>query len=129
MIDDTYNAVTPPVQKLHFGPLAGATAAPGGKKVVVTPGHGLRSPGPLQARGKQQILLQAAGAVATQAACRGLQTQRRAPLWAGRGGQAGLPVRSLSGNRAAKLSHVVFRKPRPSGDAVLYENDLPDHYP
>jgi UDP-N-acetylmuramoyl-tripeptide--D-alanyl-D-alanine ligase len=118
VIDDTYNA-NPAGAKAALGLLA-TTAAPGGKKVVVTPG--LVELGPVQARENANFAA-SAGAVATQLLVVG-RTNARALLAGARA--AGLPARFVR-NRAAAVAWVSANLG--PGDAVLYENDLPDHYP
>jgi UDP-N-acetylmuramoyl-tripeptide--D-alanyl-D-alanine ligase len=118
VIDDTYNA-NPAGAKAALG-LLGATASPGGKKVVVTPG--MVELGPVQARENANFAA-SAGAVATQLLVVG-RTNARALLGGARA--AGLPARFVR-NRAAAVAWVSANLG--PGDAVLYENDLPDHYP
>ncbi len=118
VIDDTYNA-NPAGAKAALG-LLGTTAAPGGKKVVVTPG--MVELGPVQARENANFAA-SAGAIATQLLVVG-RTNARALLAGARA--AGLPARYVR-NRAAAVAWVSANLG--PGDAVLYENDLPDHYP
>lgn len=118
VIDDTYNA-NPAGAKAALGLLA-TTAAPGGKKVVVTPG--MVELGPVQARENANFAA-SAGAVATQLLVVG-RTNARALLGGARA--AGLPARYVR-NRPAAVAWVSANLG--PGDAVLYENDLPDHYP
>jgi UDP-N-acetylmuramoyl-tripeptide--D-alanyl-D-alanine ligase len=118
VIDDTYNS-NPAGARSALG-LLEKTAAAGGKKVVVTPG--MVELGPLQARENGNFAA-AAGAVATQLVVVG-RTNARALLAGARA--AGLPALRVR-NRAAAVAWVSANL-RP-GDAVLYENDLPDHYP
>ncbi|HXR20968.1 MAG TPA: UDP-N-acetylmuramoyl-tripeptide--D-alanyl-D-alanine ligase [Acidimicrobiales bacterium] len=118
VIDDTYNA-NPAGAKAALG-LLGTTAAPDGKKVVVTPG--MVELGPVQARENANFAA-SAGAVATQLLVVG-RTNARALLGGARA--AGLPARYVR-NRPAAVAWVSANLG--PGDAVLYENDLPDHYP
>jgi UDP-N-acetylmuramoyl-tripeptide--D-alanyl-D-alanine ligase len=118
VIDDTYNS-NPAGAKAALGLLA-TTAAPDGKKVVVTPG--MVELGPVQARENANFAA-SAGAVATQLLVVG-RTNARALLGGARA--AGLPARYVR-NRSAAVAWVSANLG--PGDAVLYENDLPDHYP
>ena len=120
IVDDTFNANP-----------AGATAAldvlmqlgtPDGRKVVVTPG--------MVELGSQQE--EANRAFAEEAGQRGVthlivvnRTNRRALETGARAGGVGSVI--LSDTREEAVSWV--RENLASGDAVLYENDLPDHYP
>jgi UDP-N-acetylmuramoyl-tripeptide--D-alanyl-D-alanine ligase len=117
VVDDTYNSNP-----------AGAVAAldvlqalPGaGRKVVVTPGM-------VELGGRQYDenlrLARSASTLATDLILVG-QTNRRA-LWEGAvGGRAAVTVVA---SREQAVDWV--RSHLEPGDAVLYENDLPDHYP
>lgn len=118
VIDDTYNA-NPAGARAVLGLLV-RIAAEGGKRVVVTPG--IVELGRLQTRENANFAA-SAGAVATQLIVVG-RTNARALLAGARA--AGLPVRQVR-NRAAAVAWVSANLG--PGDAVLYENDLPDHYP
>jgi len=78
--------------------------------------------GPVQARENANFAA-SAGAVATQLLVVG-RTNARALLAGARA--AGLPARFVR-NRQAAVGWVSANLG--PGDAVLYENDLPDHYP
>ncbi|HLN16501.1 MAG TPA: UDP-N-acetylmuramoyl-tripeptide--D-alanyl-D-alanine ligase [Acidimicrobiales bacterium] len=114
VLDDTFNANP-----------AGASAAlealrrlPAGRRVVVTPG--MVELGALQAVDNRRFAEAAAG-VATDLLVVG-RTNRRALLEGARSLQP-IAVRT----REEAVSWV--RGHLEAGDAVLYENDLPDHYP
>jgi UDP-N-acetylmuramoyl-tripeptide--D-alanyl-D-alanine ligase len=117
IIDDTYNSNP-----------AGAVAAlarllkvPGnGRKVVVTPG--MVELGDRQEEENQQFARLAVGQV-TDLVVVG-RTNRRALL---RGAAAGKATVTVVASRAEAVDWV--RSSLGPGDAVLYENDLPDHYP
>lgn len=117
VIDDTYNSNP-----------AGASAAldllfslPGeGRRVVVTPGMvelGIRQ------FSENSLFARAAAARATDLVVVG-KTNRRALVEGARGGVATVTVLS---SRQEAVEWV--RSQLGPGDAVLYENDLPDHYP
>lgn len=118
VIDDTYNANP-----------AGAAAAlrllarqgPAGRRVVVTPG--MVELGPLQYQENATFARAAATGVASDIVVVA-RTNRKALLEGARGGAA--QVRSV-GRREDAVAWV--RSTLRAGDAVLYENDLPDHYP
>lgn len=120
IVDDTFNSNP-----------AGASAAldlllrlgePGGRKVVVTPG--------MVELGTQQE--EANRRFAEEAARRGVtdfvivnRTNRRALESGARGGGVANVILCLTRDDAVRW----VREHLGSGDAVLYENDLPDHYP
>jgi UDP-N-acetylmuramoyl-tripeptide--D-alanyl-D-alanine ligase len=118
VIDDTYNS-NPAGAKAALGLLA-VTGTPGGKKVVVTPG--MVELGAVQARENANFAA-SAGTVATDLVVVGHTNARS--LLAG-AHAAGLPARRAR-NRQAAVAWVAAHLGPP--DAVLYENDLPDHYP
>jgi UDP-N-acetylmuramoyl-tripeptide--D-alanyl-D-alanine ligase len=118
IVDDTYNANPAGAQAALA--LLSTLGNPGGKKVVVTPG--MVELGPVQARENANFAARA-GAVATEMVVVG-RTNASALLGGARA--AGLPAR-LVRNRAGAVSYVGAHLG--PGDAVLYENDLPDHYP
>jgi UDP-N-acetylmuramoyl-tripeptide--D-alanyl-D-alanine ligase len=118
IIDDTYNA-NPDGARAALGLLA-VSGSEGGKKVVVTPG--MVELGTLQSR-ENTYFAASAGAVATQLVVVG-RTNARALMAGARA--AGLPARHVR-NRAGAVAWVSANLG--PGDAVLYENDLPDHYP
>ncbi len=118
IIDDTYNA-NPAGARAALA-LLGVIGTPGGKRVVVTPG--MVELGRLQGRENANFAA-GAGAVATELVVVGRTNAQS--LMAG-AKAAGVPVRRARDRKAAvgwvsaELGAV---------DAVLYENDLPDHYP
>ena len=120
ILDDTFNS-NPAGTELALGALA-ATGA--GRRVVVTPG--MIELGPRQ-REENRRFAAAASEVATDVVVVG-RTNRRELL-------GGLEARRRSGEvRVEVVAHcddaVAFvRDQLGPGDAVLYENDLPDHYP
>jgi UDP-N-acetylmuramoyl-tripeptide--D-alanyl-D-alanine ligase len=114
VIDDTFNS-NPSGSRLALAALAGAAVT--GRRVVVTPG--------MVELGRRQFeenraFAQAASGVATDLVIVG-QTNRRA-LQAGAASLSPLCVRT----REEAVAWV--RATLGPGDAVLYENDLPDHY-
>ena len=118
IIDDTYNA-NPAGAKSALELLASA-AANGRKRVVVTPG--MVELGPVQARENANFAA-SAGEFATELLVVG-HTNARSLLAGARA--AGLPVVQVR-NRAEAVAWTSENLG--PGDAVLYENDLPDHYP
>ncbi len=120
ILDDTYNS-NPAGAAAALDALVGA---PGdGRRVVVTPG--MVELGSRQAE-ENEALGKAVAGVATDLVVVG-RTNRRA-LLAGvaAAGGAGLAVRVVD-HRDEAVAWV--RDQLGPGDAVLYENDLPDHYP
>jgi len=117
VLDDTFNS-NPAGARAALGALGGA---PGdGRRVVVTPG--MIELGRRQA-GENESLARDAAKVADQLVVVG-RTNRRALLaGAAAGGLAAIAV----GTRPEAVEWV--RAHLGPGDAVLYENDLPDHYP
>ena len=118
VIDDTYNAN--PAGAGAAVALLGTKAAADGQKVVVTPG--MVELGPIQSAENAKFAESAAG-VATQLVVVG-RTNARSLLKGA--GAAGLPTREAR-NLAEAVAWVSAHLG--PGDAVLYENDLPDHYP
>jgi UDP-N-acetylmuramoyl-tripeptide--D-alanyl-D-alanine ligase len=118
VIDDTYNSN--PAGAGAAVALLGVLASPDGQKVVVTPG--MVELGHIQAAENASF---AAGAaeVATQLVVVGRTNARSLLMGAS---SAGLPTRRAR-NLAQAVSWVSAHLG--PGDAVLYENDLPDHYP
>jgi UDP-N-acetylmuramoyl-tripeptide--D-alanyl-D-alanine ligase len=118
VIDDTYNSN--PAGANAAVALLETMAAPDGQKVVVTPG--MVELGHLQAAENAKFAA-VASEVATQLVVVG-RTNANSLLMGARG--AGLPSR-----RARNLAQAVawVSADLGPGDAVLYENDLPDHYP
>jgi UDP-N-acetylmuramoyl-tripeptide--D-alanyl-D-alanine ligase len=117
VIDDTYNA-NPAGSEHALATLASLAA--GHRSVVVTPG--MVELGREQFPANEKFARQAA-TVATDVLIVG-RTNRRALL---RGTRTGTADIQLCANRAEAVAWV--RHHLMSEDAVLYENDLPDHYP
>jgi UDP-N-acetylmuramoyl-tripeptide--D-alanyl-D-alanine ligase len=115
VIDDTFNS-NPAGARAALAMLAGA--APAGRRALVTPG--MVELGPRQAE-ENRAFAGAATAVVTDVVVVG-RTNRRALL---EGAAASRPV--AVGDRTGAVAWV--RAHLGPGDAVLYENDLPDHYP
>ena len=113
VIDDTFNS-NPAGARAALRVLVGAGGR--GRRVVVTPG--MIELGPRQAE-ENRIFGRAASEVATDLVVVG-QTNRSALV---EGGGAPITLR----NRDDAVRWV--RENLSRGDAVLYENDLPDHYP
>jgi UDP-N-acetylmuramoyl-tripeptide--D-alanyl-D-alanine ligase len=118
VIDDTYNA-NPAGAKAALA-LLGVIGGPSGKRVVVTPG--MVELGRLQERENANFAA-GAGTVATELVVVG-RTNARALRAGARA--AGVPVRQVRDRKAA-VAWVSAQLG--AADAVLYENDLPDHYP
>jgi UDP-N-acetylmuramoyl-tripeptide--D-alanyl-D-alanine ligase len=117
VIDDTYNS-NPDGALSAITALASAGA--GGRRVLVTPG--MVELGRDQAPANETLARQAA-AVATDILIVG-RTNQRALL---RGAAAGSASVTMCRDRPEAVAWV--RRHLGAGDAVLYENDLPDHYP
>ncbi len=118
VLDDTYNA-NPAGAAAALERLA-ASGGSGARRVVVTPGMvelGRRQ------RAENERFAAAAAAVATDVVVVG-RTNRRALVAGARRGRATV---HLASTRAAAVAWV--RGVLGPGDVVLYENDLPDHYP
>jgi UDP-N-acetylmuramoyl-tripeptide--D-alanyl-D-alanine ligase len=123
VLDDTFNS-NPAGAALAVGEL-GRAGSNGGRRVVVTPG--MVELGPLQASENERFARDAA-AVATDVVIVG-RTNRRAL-------SAGVRAAQAAGSRVAlrlvatRDEAVAFvRRELGADDVVLYENDLPDHYP
>ena len=116
IIDDTFNS-NPEGAKRALGVLAGAG---GGRKVLVTPG--MVELGPVQAA-QNEALAREGSAIADHLVIVGA-TNRPALLRGAAGGRASVTVVD---SREEAVAWV--RANLGPGDAVLYENDLPDHYP
>ena len=117
IIDDTYNS-NPAGAEAALADLA--VLALRGRRVVVTPGM-------VELGRRQQADNRAFAAKASQVATDLIvvgRTNRRALIEGARGGQASVTVLP---SRSAAVEWV--RSQLGPGDAVLYENDLPDHYP
>jgi UDP-N-acetylmuramoyl-tripeptide--D-alanyl-D-alanine ligase len=93
---------------------------PGGRRVVVTPG--MVELGPRQAAANREFAA-AAARVADDLVIVGATNRRALLAGAADGGAAVTTV----DDREAAVAWVRGRLG--AGDAVLYENDLPDHYP
>jgi len=123
VLDDTYNA-NPAGGRVALAELA-RLGGGGGRRVVVTPG--MVELGPRQAE-ENASFAAAAAAVATDVVVVG-RTNRRALLHGARGlAPAGGSPRVVVVRTRHQATEWV-RGELASGDAVLYENDLPDHYP
>ncbi len=123
VLDDTYNS-NPAGARAALAALAGS--APGGRRVVVTPG--MVELGPRQREENRRF----GAEIATDAADLVVvgRTNRRALL----DGASSATVEGVGrsavtcvADRPAAVAWV--RSHLGPGDAVLYENDLPDHYP
>ena len=122
VIDDTFNA-NPAGARAALELLA--RSGTGGRRVVVTPG--MVELGAAQDR-ENQAFAERAGEIASDLIVVG-RTNRRSLLRgaaAGGSGPAGLRVLTVA-TRDEAVAWV--REHLGAGDAVLYENDLPDHYP
>jgi UDP-N-acetylmuramoyl-tripeptide--D-alanyl-D-alanine ligase len=117
VIDDTFNA-NPAGAAAALSLLARHGA--GGRRVVVTPG--MVELGGDQDR-ENEAFARAAAAVATDVLI--VQRTNRAPLQRGAAGGAASVM--LVDTREDAVAWV--REHLGPGDAVLYENDLPDHFP
>ncbi|HTV11532.1 MAG TPA: UDP-N-acetylmuramoyl-tripeptide--D-alanyl-D-alanine ligase [Acidimicrobiales bacterium] len=118
VIDDTYNAN--PAGAASALALLATLGDKDAKRVVVTPG--MVELGVLQARENANFAARA-GEVASELCVVG-RTNARALLAGARA--AGLPARRAR-NRQLAVGWAAAELG--DGDAVLYENDLPDHYP
>ncbi len=116
IVDDTYNS-NPAGAQAALDRLA---AVGSGRRVVVTPG--MVELGDLQVEENRRFATQA-GAVADQLIV--VAKTNRAALLEGAGNVA-LPVIVVASREAAVAWVREHLRP---GDAVLYENDLPDHHP
>jgi UDP-N-acetylmuramoyl-tripeptide--D-alanyl-D-alanine ligase len=118
VIDDTYNS-NPAGAEAALG-LLSLVGAQSAKRVVVTPG--MIELGASQ-RQENERFAERAGQVATELVVVG-RTNAKALVEGAR--RAGLPVQRVRDRAGALAWMSVHLGPR---DAVLYENDLPDHYP
>lgn len=118
VIDDTYNS-NPAGARAALETLAklGTTT---GRRVVVTPG--MVELGRLQRR-ENRTFAELAARMATDVVVVG-RTNRRSLL---RGTEEGMASVIVMGSRDEAVAWV--RRTLGRGDVVLYENDLPDHYP
>lgn len=127
VLDDTYNANPAGTRRAlaeleRQGAAAARRTAAAARRIVVTPG--MVELGPVQ-RAENAAFAEAAAAVATDLVVVG-RTNRRALLeGAARAGDA-VVVRVVE-TRDDAVAWV--RGAGQAGDVVLYENDLPDHYP
>jgi UDP-N-acetylmuramoyl-tripeptide--D-alanyl-D-alanine ligase len=117
IIDDTFNA-NPEGAKSALSLLA--SLGEGGRRVVVTPG--MIELGSLQSEANRAFAAEAA-ATADELVIVG-STNRRSLLDGADGGRASVIVLP---SRQAAVARVGERLGK--GDVVLFENDLPDHYP
>lgn len=115
VIDDTFNS-----NPAGAARALGVLAQHGGTRAVITPG--MVELGPRQAA-ENRSFAEAASAVADHLVVVG-RTNRRALLEGAEKGSASVTV---VGSREKAVSWA--RANLGPGDAVLYENDLPDHYP
>jgi UDP-N-acetylmuramoyl-tripeptide--D-alanyl-D-alanine ligase len=115
VIDDTFNS-NPAGTRAALAALGAVPAT--GRRAVVTPG--MVELGPAQAV-ENRSFARAAAEVATDLVVVGL-TNRRALV------QGAAPLRPVTVRTREEAVEWVRRELGPS-DAVLYENDLPDHYP
>ena len=118
VLDDTFNA-NPAGARAALRRLVEHSSS-GGKRVVVTPG--LVEMGPRR-RIENRALGEAAAGAATHLLVVG-RTNRRDLLTGAQGGKARVVVLA---NRPDAVRWV--RANLDQGDTILYENDLPDHYP
>lgn len=118
VMDDTFNA-NPEGARAALRRLV-ENSSPGGKRVVVTPG--LVEMGPRR-RLENRTLGEAAAGAGTHLLVVG-RTNRRALLEGARNGEAQVLVLD---NRLQAVRWARANLDR--GDTILYENDLPDHYP
>jgi UDP-N-acetylmuramoyl-tripeptide--D-alanyl-D-alanine ligase len=117
IIDDTFNA-NPAGAAAALDKLA---ALPAGRRVVVTPG--MVELGPVQA--KENMALGAASARVADPVLVVGATNRRALVE----GASSVPGSSVMVMATREDAVAWVREHLRPGDAVLYENDLPDHYP
>ena len=118
IVDDTFNAN--PAGAAAALELLASVGEPGGRRVVVTPG--MVELGPEQRRENARFAERAAS-VASHVVVVG-RTNRRALL---EGVRAGSGEAVVVADRDEAVRWV--REHLGPGDAVLYENDLPDHFP
>ena len=118
IIDDTFNSN--PAGAVRALDALAAHGGPHARRVVVTPG--MVELGPRQA-GENEGFAKSASAIADDIVIVG-RTNRTALQAGTRGGDASVIVVS---SRPAAVEWV--RTHLGAGDVVLYENDLPDHYP
>jgi UDP-N-acetylmuramoyl-tripeptide--D-alanyl-D-alanine ligase len=119
VVDDTYNS-NPTGARAALGLLEGLGAETG-RRVLVTPG--MVEMGPIQAAENERLAADA-GRVVSDLVVVG-RTNRRALLQGAEASGIGSVI--VVGSREEAVAWV--RSELGPGDAVLYENDLPDHYP
>jgi UDP-N-acetylmuramoyl-tripeptide--D-alanyl-D-alanine ligase len=119
IVDDTFNA-NPDGARAALDRLA--VLGTSGRKVLVTPG--LVEMGAEQERANRAMCRDAAGAGVTDLVVVG-RTNRQALMTGAR--EAGIGSVIVCDTRDDAVRWV--RETLAAGDAVLYENDLPDHYP
>jgi UDP-N-acetylmuramoyl-tripeptide--D-alanyl-D-alanine ligase len=119
VVDDTFNANPPGA---HAALLRLVAAVPDGKRAVVTPG--MVELGPEQDEHNREFARAVRAAKATLVVV-GWTNRRVLTEAAGSGTQNGevVVVPSRDAAREWVRAHLA------SGDGVLWENDLPDHYP
>jgi len=120
IVDDTFNA-NPEGARSAVDLLSGLTSD-GGREVVVTPG--MVELGTVQREANRQFVVDAVERGVTDLVVVG-RTNRRALVAGAR--EAGLESVIVVDTRDDAVEWV--RATLAHGDAVLYENDLPDHYP
>jgi UDP-N-acetylmuramoyl-tripeptide--D-alanyl-D-alanine ligase len=128
IVDDTYNA-NPAGAQAALAALD-RLATPGGKRVVVTPG--MVELGPKQDEENERFGADAATR-ATHLVVVG-HTNRRALLRGAAQAQAEARAQARSATEVVRVEHrneavAWVREHVQAGDVVLYENDLPDHFP
>jgi len=116
IIDDTYNS-NPPGAKRAIESAASLASERGGKLFVVTPG--MVELGSLQHRRNRELASQVSE-VGGELYAVGLTNRRALTEGAGEGTKV-----FLTRDEAVGAVNQVAG----SGDVILYENDLPDHYP
>jgi UDP-N-acetylmuramoyl-tripeptide--D-alanyl-D-alanine ligase len=123
VLDDTYNA-NPAGARAALAAL-GRLGADAKRRVVVTPG--MVELGPLQSEENTEFAA-AATTVATDLVIVG-RTNRRALRRGARRPPAGAGAPRMVVVTTRPKATAWVREHLESGDVVLYENDLPDHYP
>ena len=123
VLDDTYNS-NPAGAALALAALE-RVGRPGGRRVVVTPG--MVELGPLQASENARFAT-SAGSVATDVVVVGRTNRRALEKGLATARESGLAV-TVHRQPTRDAAVAFVRAELGPGDAVLYENDLPDHYP
>jgi UDP-N-acetylmuramoyl-tripeptide--D-alanyl-D-alanine ligase len=119
VVDDTYNS-NPAGARAALDALA-ASGAPGRRRVLVTPG--MVELGPVQAK-ENRALAQDAAQVVSDLVVVGRTNRTSLVAGAAEGG-----IESVIVVPSREDAVAWVREHLSEGDAVLYENDLPDHYP